>query len=204
MPRHFGIYAQEELDRREQQIESLTKQISELQTLTSAMKQELHASNEESQRYASELDKLRVALNKDDAREMSAEVHRLERRVRELQEKTDAQRVSLDRWEHACLEEKALREELESKLNENENLRTSDHEREKQFESLLQQERNVSRQLHEALEEMQQSQDRDLQRSVGDMQEKMEVTEAELERTKLQLHDMEVRISQSCANSRCN
>ena len=96
MPRHFGIYAQEELDRREQQIESLTKQISELQTLTSAMKQELHASNEESQRYASELDKLRVALNKDDAREMSAEVHRLERRVRELQEKTDAQRVSLD------------------------------------------------------------------------------------------------------------
>ena len=93
---------------------------------------------------------------------------------------------------------------MESKLNENENLRTSDHEREKQFESLLQQERNVSRQLHEALEEMQQSQDRDLQRSVGDMQEKMEVTEAELERTKLQLHDMEVRISQSCANSRCN
>ena len=75
MPRHFGIYAQEELDRREQQIESLTKQISELQTLTSAMKQELHASNEESQRYASELDKLRVALNKDDARETVSYTH---------------------------------------------------------------------------------------------------------------------------------
>ena len=145
----------EELDRREQQIERLTTQLGELETTNVSLREELVASHAESERVTEEMDKLRAEVAKSAAQDTFEEQNRLEMRCRELQETVDAQRVDLDRYETSFREERAWREDMEAQAQRTDAALTSAREREVQLQGTVEQEKQLARQLQQALEEFQ-------------------------------------------------
>ncbi|WFC96672.1 hypothetical protein MBRA1_003335 [Malassezia brasiliensis] len=185
----------EELDRREQQIERLTTQLGDLETTNVSLREELVASHAESERVTEEMDKLRAEVAKSAAQDTFEEQNRLEMRCRELQETVDAQRVDLDRYETSFREERAWREDMEAQAQRTDAALTSAREREVQLQGAVEQEKQLSRQLQQALEEFQLAQERDMRRTVGEMQDQVDKAEAALESHKLQLHDAESQLA---------
>ena len=145
----------EELDRREQQIERLTTQLGDLESTNVSLREELVASLAESERVTEEMDKLRAEMAKSTAQDTFDEHHRLETRCRELQETIDAQRVDLDRHETSLREERAWREDMEAQAQRAEAALTSSREREARLQGTVEQEKQLARQLQQALEEFQ-------------------------------------------------
>lgn len=146
---------QEELDRREQQIETLTSQNTDLQTTLEQLKGELVNCNSETERVTAELDKLRVSASKTANAPDPAETSRLELRYRELQETVEALRVDLDRWENAYMDERSRREEQQAHAQRMETARKEAEERESQQRQAAAQDKLVARQLQQTLEELQ-------------------------------------------------
>ncbi|KAI3629113.1 hypothetical protein CBS9595_000185 [Malassezia furfur] len=185
----------EELDRREQEIERLTTQLGELETTNVSLREELVASHAESERVTEEMDKLRAEVAKSAAQDTFEEQNRLEMRCRELQETVDAQRVDLDRYETSFREERAWREDMEAQAQRTDAALTSAREREVQLQGTVEQEKQLARQLQQALEEFQLAQERDMRRTVGEMQDQVDKAEAALESHKLQLHDAQSQLA---------
>lgn len=145
----------EELDRREQQIERLTIQISDFDTANTKLKEELVASHADGERLTEENDKLRAEIAKSAAQDDSAEYNRLEARCREMQDTMESQRIDLERWENAYREERSWREDLEAHVQRTESTLHDAKEREAQLQTSVDQEKQVARQLQQALEEFQ-------------------------------------------------
>ena len=66
-------------------------------------------------------------------------------------------------------------------------------EREQQSRVAAAEDRRVAQQLHEALEELQMSQERDTQRTISEMQQQIEATETELEASRVRLAEVDAR-----------
>ncbi|WFD05648.1 hypothetical protein MVES1_000980 [Malassezia vespertilionis] len=184
----------EELDRREQQIEKLTAQIDECHVTNSTLQEELVTSHADTDRMSSEIDTLRAHIAENTASVGSEKLNLVESRCRELQQTMDAQRVDLDRWENAYLDERSRKEELESRIVALEKAMRDAESREEQHSYFIEQEKLVARQLQQALEDLQITHEQDAHRAVENMQEELDKTEAELETYKIRLHDTEVQL----------
>lgn len=184
----------EELDRREQQIERLTAQVGDYEAANTTLKEELVTAHADSERVTQELDMLRTEMSKSTTMDRSEDINRLEIRCRELQDTVDTQRVDLDRLQSVVLEERSWKENFEARAQQTEAALTSAQEREAQLHSTIEQEKTVARQLQQAMEEFQLTQERDMRRTVGEMQDQVDKVESELESCKLRLHDTEVRL----------
>ncbi len=112
----------EELDRRETQIEALTAKIDTLESNTATIRAELVDSHAETDRLTREVDTLRTTLATHQQAEQQQEEARGKggrvERERELHELVERVKLDAHGWESACLEERAKREDLESRLSE--------------------------------------------------------------------------------------
>lgn len=193
----------EELDRREQQIERLTLQVGELEAQSATLQSELVLAHEESKSLTMDIEKLRSA--QANAKDESLEIHRLESKCRDLQQTLDTQRVDIERWENACMEERSLKNELQQRLQRAEDTLHDAEERNAELNRIFMQEKQAARQMQQALEELQESQDRDLQRSLGDLQHQLDSAESELEKYKLHVHDMDAKMEEATeAKGKCD
>ena len=152
----------EELDRRDQQIEQLTQQVSDLEARIHTLKEELGVSNDEARQLTHELEQMRAQLSNTTQKE-TAELHRLESRCRDLENKVHAHRVDVDRLETVCIEERSLKEECQVRARHV--AETLDHARLRigELEAAVEQEKQVARQMQLTLEELQHAQDDGMQ-----------------------------------------
>lgn len=147
----------EELDRREQQIERLTAQVGEYEASTTALQEEVVTSHADTERLTGELDTMRAELAETAAKANNADYDKAEAQSRALQATVNSQRVELDRWESAFMEERSKNEELETTIARTNTALQDAHQREAEAERSAAQEKQVARQLQQALEEMQYS-----------------------------------------------
>jgi len=193
----FCVDRQDELDRREQQIERLTGQVGELEETTSTLQQELVIAHEEAAKLTSETERLRQELEQPPSEDHTAELNRLKERCNSLQEMLDAHQLETRHWENALIEERARRQQLEQE-------RAGAEKRERQAQAVADQEKQVARQLQQALEELEYGQESDHQRMVDEMQQKAEAAESELENYKLRIDQMETYMDEANqAKDRC-
>lgn len=155
-----------------------------------SLSKELVASSSETERIADEMDKLRISTSKSAAAADAAETSRLELRHRELQETVEALRLDLDRWESAYMEEKSSREDSAARAQRAENARKEAEDREQRLQQSASQDKLIARQLQQALEELQLSQEKDVQRTIDEMQQQIENCESELETYKGKAFEM--------------
>ncbi|CCU97708.1 unnamed protein product [Malassezia sympodialis ATCC 42132] len=183
--------------RQDAQIERLTEQVGEQEATTSALQQELGIAHEESAKLASEMGQLRRELEQQETEDHTAELERLNERCKSLQEMIDAHQVETQRWESALIEERTLRQELETRQRQLLQERDEAEETRRQAQAVADQEKQVARQLQQALEELQYGQESDHQRMVDEMQQKAEAAESELENYKLRIEQMESHMDEA-------
>ena len=169
----------------------------EQEATTSALQQELSIAHEESAKLASEMGQLRRELEQQETEDHTAELERLNERCKSLQEIIHAHQVETQRWESALIEERTLRQELETRQRQLLQERDEAEETRRQAQAVADQEKQVARQLQQALEELQYGQESDHQRMVDEMQQKAEAAESELENYKLRIEQMESHMDEA-------
>ncbi|CEH18825.1 MYOSIN HEAVY CHAIN-RELATED [Ceraceosorus bombacis] len=160
----------EELDRRESNIESLQAQLTTQTELVETLKNELVGSHADVERLQKSLDLSRNAAPPD--------------RTRELAESAERLRIEAEGWESAYTEERGLREEAESRAAEAERRRDEAEKKEMEEATRAEREGATARELQAVLEEFQAAQENELQRALGDYQEKYDTIVASLEEYK--------------------
>jgi chromosome segregation ATPase len=173
----------EELDRREQQIESLQVKWEEQQEAVETMKNELLSSHNDVERLTQELDSVR-ALQVQSSSSSQSERKSSEVKLRELQEITERYRIDAESWESSCMEERAYRDEIELELAEVKRERDEAVMKEAEQKNRAEKEAQIALGLQQVLEEFQSSQDSEIQRVLGDYQEKYKRVAASLEEHK--------------------
>lgn len=168
----------EELDRREQQIESLQSKSQELQETVETLKNELLTSHSEMERLTQELDSAR-ALQAQDTSQLDRKNGEI--KLRELQELTERYRIDAESWESSCMEERAYREELALEIREVQRERDEAVMREAEEKRRAKREAQSAFDLQQVLEEFQASQESEIQRALGDYQQKYDRVAASLE-----------------------
>jgi len=93
--------SQDELERHEQTIQSLTAQTDDLQLTIDTLNSELVATNTDLDRTSRELDALRSRALDESAHESNL----LQRELHELRNELEQRRLERDEWERAVLEE---------------------------------------------------------------------------------------------------
>ena len=137
----------EELDRREQLIQSLTAQTDDLQTTVDTLNAELIASNDEVERVSRDLDTLRSRALEDNAYESSLR----ERDAAEL----ERVRREKDDWERAAMEERVRSEEFRAQAESlQRDLEIEIAERKSQVQEVLK-EKQTAANLQSVLEDFQ-------------------------------------------------
>ncbi|EST05017.1 GRIP-related Arf-binding domain protein [Kalmanozyma brasiliensis GHG001] len=155
----------EELDRRETQIDTLTSTISNLESSLSTLRAELVSSHGETDRLANEVDALRKSLVAKE--EMSGG-------GRELQEQLERVKVDAHGWQTRCLEERAVKEELESRLAEARDEVVRAQAAEVHYRGVAERESASAANLSSVLSEFQSSQESELQRALGDHRDQLD------------------------------
>ncbi|PWN98934.1 hypothetical protein FA09DRAFT_307270 [Tilletiopsis washingtonensis] len=172
----------EELDRRETQIETLQAQLAEHATTSSTLQSELVASHADVERLQTSLDALRAAPAAPD-------------RTRELSESLERLRIESESFKTSYEEERVLREEEERRREEEARRREEAEERERHWREKFAREEDVARELGEVLEEFQNAQETELQRALGDYQEKYDQVASALEEHKERCQVAEATLS---------
>ncbi|UZJ57118.1 hypothetical protein CBS101457_006438 [Exobasidium rhododendri] len=175
----------EELDRREQQIETLQTKSEEAQDLVETLKSELLSSHGDVERLSQELDSVRTLQSSSS----QTEKKNSEVKLRELQEMTERYRIEAEHWESSCMEERAYREELGLEIGEIKRERDEAVMKEAAERNRAEREAQSAFGLQLVLEEFQASQESEVQRALGDYQQKYDRVAASLdehkERTKI-------------------
>jgi chromosome segregation ATPase len=137
----------EELDRREQLVQSLTAQTEDLQTTVDTLNTELVSSNDEVERISRELDSLRSRALEDNAYESSLR----ERDAAEL----ERVRREKDEWERAAMEERVQSEDYRAQAESlRRDLDIESAERKSQAQEVLK-EKQTAANLQSVLEDFQ-------------------------------------------------
>ena len=152
----------EELDRREAQIEQLGSQVETLESSSRTLRDELVASHAETDRLTTELDTLRKRVAANEAEAPSRE------RERELHEMLERVKLDASGWQASCLEERAKRQELETRLDEVEREVERARSAEAQQRARAESEAASAAELSTVLAEFQSSQEAELARALGD------------------------------------
>jgi len=173
----------EELDRREQQIESLQTKSEELQETVETLKSEILSSHTDVERLSQELDSVR-ALQVQSSSSSQTEKKSNEVKLRELQEVAERYRIDAESWESSCMEERSYREELALEIREVRRERDEAVMKEEEERKRAEREAQSALGLQQVLEEFQASQESEVQRTLGDYQEKYDRVTASLEELK--------------------
>ncbi|KAK2461259.1 hypothetical protein APHAL10511_006786 [Amanita phalloides] len=187
----------EELDRQEQLLQQLTAEKDDLSATIEALKQELIASNAESERVSRELDSLRSRALQEDARESLAH----ERELREAQSELERCRLDREEWERLALQERAVADDAKSSadiLRQDLELEIAAKER---IAAELQAEREKALNLQSVLQDFQSAKDHELQQAVEDYQVQLHRTVDQLAEYKHRALTAEAELSESHAST---
>jgi chromosome segregation ATPase len=180
----------EELDRREQQIETLTARVEELQGTVETLKGELLASHQDVDRLTTDLDAAR-SLHQQQTHSASSDRKGTEARLREVQEVAERFRIDAEGWESACMEERARRDEIDLEIQEARRERDEALAREQEQTRIAARETDTARELQQVLEEFQAAQEGELQRALSEHEEKLSILAASLEEHMARTRDAE-------------
>lgn len=186
----------EELQRREEMIQSLNNQVDDLTTTVETLKEELVASHEEAERSSRELDTLRAQT----LQESSHEALQRERELRETQLELERCRMERDEWERAASHEKALAEDaqetaetLRRELELERELRARDAE-------ALAAEQEKAANLQSVLQDFQAAKDHELRQAVKDYEAQLQQVTLSLAEFKHRAHTAELQLEESQTN----
>ena len=185
----------EELDRREQQIDTLQTKTGELHGTVETLKSELLASHEDVERLTQELDSVRLAQAQNSSTSQS-DRKSSEVRLREMQEMTERYRIDAESWESSCMEERAYREELAMEIRDIKSERDEAIMREGEERKRAEREAQSALGLQQVLEEFQASQESEVQRTLGDYQLKYDRVASSLEEHKERVSKAEGRANE--------
>ncbi|KDQ09068.1 hypothetical protein BOTBODRAFT_117647 [Botryobasidium botryosum FD-172 SS1] len=154
----------EELDRREQLVQSLTAQNEDLESTVETLKSELIMSNSEAERASREIEAMRSRVLEDSAQEAVGR----EREIHELRAELERCRVERDESERALLEERLAAEEARTSLQALEGELEALREENARCADELERERENSINLQSVLEDFQAGKEVELQNAVGE------------------------------------
>ncbi|KAI5477671.1 Golgi matrix protein [Pseudohyphozyma bogoriensis] len=162
----------DELDRREQEINDLQATNEDLNVTIETLKSELIQSHEDADHVHSELEQLRLRAF-DSQKATSEEASSREMALRDAQEDLERVRNEREEWESEAMRERVKREELVTRVGQLEmELGTVKTEREVLREDLERETESVNN-LHTVLEEFQAAKERELQSTLGDLEDQL-------------------------------
>ncbi|TFK22469.1 hypothetical protein FA15DRAFT_644153 [Coprinopsis marcescibilis] len=180
----------EELDRREQVIQTLTAQNDDLSATVETLKEELIASHEESERAAKELDTLRTRALHDNAQESLVR----ERELRETQLELEKCKMERDEWERMALQERAIAEDERTTTDGlKRDLELEREVREREM-ALLDAEREKADNLQSVLLDFQTAKDHELRQAVKDYESQLTQITLSLAEYKHRAHTAELKL----------
>ncbi|KAF9508658.1 hypothetical protein BS47DRAFT_1302585 [Hydnum rufescens UP504] len=183
----------EELDRREQLIQSLTARTDDLQITVDTLNAELIASNDEVERVSRELDAIRSRALEDNAYESSL-------REREAAEFERVRREK-DEWERVAMEERVRSEEYRAQAESlQRDLEVESAERKSQAQEVLK-ERQTAANLQSVLEDFQSVKELEIRQAVSDVETQLRSATALLAEFKHRAYMAEDKLSSSSANA---
>ncbi|KAF6764189.1 hypothetical protein DFP72DRAFT_416196 [Ephemerocybe angulata] len=186
----------EELDRREQMIQSLSTQIEDLSATVDTLKEELITSHQESERSSRELDALRART----LQESSQESFMRERELRDCQLELEKSRMEKDEWERLAQHEKALSEDARSTADELRRELELEREVRAREAEVLAAEQEKAANLQSVLQDFQAAKDHELRQAVKDYDAQLQQVTLSLAEFKHRAHTAELKLEESHSN----
>ncbi|KAJ2919864.1 hypothetical protein MD484_g546, partial [Candolleomyces efflorescens] len=186
----------EELDRREQTIQSLTAQNDDLTTTIETLKEELVTSHDEAERSSKELDALRTRS----LQESSHESLMRERELRETQLELERCRMERDEWERSAMHEKAISEDARTIADELRRDLELEREAKERDAGLLAAEQEKAENLQSVLQDFQAAKDHELRQAVKDYEGQLQQVTLSLAEFKHRAHTAELKLEESQSN----
>ncbi|RXK42564.1 hypothetical protein M231_00118 [Tremella mesenterica] len=181
----------EELDRRENTINSLISDNATLQNTISTLEKELVSASQESQNLQNQIQQLRSQSDSS-----SSDVLSLTREMRELRGEMERLRVEREEWETEASKERERREATEEEMNLLER-RERDMRREwERAREELEMERERARNLQEVLGEFQAAKDSELRQATTELETQLRLAATSLSEFKLRAANAETRLSE--------
>ncbi|KAF8627337.1 hypothetical protein AX15_004410 [Amanita polypyramis BW_CC] len=187
----------EELDRQEQLVQQLSAEKDDLSATVETLRQELIASNDESERVSQELDSLRSRALQENAQETLAR----ERELRETESELERCRLDRDEWERVALEERAIADDAKASADvfrRHLDLEVSARER---VDAELQAEQEKSANLQSVLQDFQSAKDHELRQAVEDYRLQLNQTVDQLAEYKHRALTAEAELSETHAST---
>ncbi|KLO19355.1 hypothetical protein SCHPADRAFT_818406 [Schizopora paradoxa] len=191
------LYAQEELDRREQAIQQLSAQNDDLQQTIETLQSEVITSNSEAERASREL----VNLRSRALEESSEEALTRERELREIQLELEHCRTERDDWEREALEGRVAVDEAKSSLASLKRELDSEREFRQKDKRDLELEREKSQNLQSVLEDFQAGKDHELREAVRDRDAQISEITQLLAEYKHRAHSAEMQLEENSSDS---
>ncbi|EAU89498.2 hypothetical protein CC1G_07724 [Coprinopsis cinerea okayama7 len=183
----------EELDRREQLIQTLTAQNDDLTATLETLKEELVTSHAEADRTSRELDALRTRALHDNAQESLQR----ERELREAQLELEKCRMERDEWERMAMQEKAIAEDAKSTIDGLQRDLDLEREAREREASLLEEEREKSANLQSVLLDFQSAKEHELKQAVKDYEAQVLQVTQSLAEYKHRAHTAELKLEEN-------
>ncbi|ORX35429.1 hypothetical protein BD324DRAFT_582277 [Kockovaella imperatae] len=181
----------EELDRRENTINTLHAEISELQQHIETLKSELVNVNQESTSLQNQLAQLRSQSDSS-----SSDVLSLTREMRELRGEMERLRIEREEWEAEASREREKRERMEDEVRamekrERDGLRELERARQEST-----QEKERASNLQDVLSEFQANKDGELRQATAELEAQLKLAAASLSEYKLRAANAETRLTE--------
>ncbi|WWC88099.1 uncharacterized protein L201_003003 [Kwoniella dendrophila CBS 6074] len=186
----------EELDRRENSINNLTNENTQLQETLQRLEIELNNVNEESSSLVIQLNQLKLQTNNS-----SSDVLNLTKEMRELRGEFEKLRIEKEEIELDFNQEKSKKEFLEDELS---NFERNQISIKNQLESLkikLDKENQRSENLQDVLEEFQIAKDSELRQATEELETQLRLAATSLSEYKLRCANAETKLSEVSSNA---
>ncbi|CAO1620848.1 unnamed protein product [Sympodiomycopsis kandeliae] len=183
----------EELDKRETQIDTLSNQVEELNSTVTTLQSELVSSHADNERVTKELDALRQAAVQSKSTQDSDEREQESEAVQRMTLTVESLKSQVSSWESSYHEERSRREATESELSDVSAHRSRLEEDIRNWQEISSRDRESARNLQMVLEEFQSDQESELERAIGDYQQRYTALENELETYKTRSQEYETK-----------
>ena len=191
---------QDELDRREQQITNLQSLNDDLQETVETLKNELIATNEDSERLHNQAEQLRQRAE-DAAKTVLDDASAREVQLRDMTEDLERSRLEREDWENQAMKERVARESLETSLNTLEREVSQLRVEKRQLKDERDREAESASNLNMVLGEFQEAKDKEVRATIGDIQTQLQATTKGLHEYKQRALNAEAELAETQSDS---
>ncbi|WVF70656.1 hypothetical protein IAT40_005449 [Kwoniella sp. CBS 6097] len=186
----------EELDRRENAINTLSAENNALQSTLTTLQSELSSASQESTSLQAQLAQLRSQSDSS-----SSDVLSLTREMRELRGEMERLRVEREEWEVEAGRERERREIVEDEMRAIERRQRDERRELERAVNELQAERERATNLQEVLGEFQAAKDSELRQATSELETQLRLAATSLSEYKLRAANAETRLAEISSNA---